>query len=48
MEQISNLTEFKPMIMQMLAQLRRRMGEHNDNFNKVIEKNKKVPNKSYN
>jgi len=45
---ISNLSdkEFKVMVIRILTELRRRVDEHSENFNKDKE-NKKVPNRSH-
>ena len=44
---MSNLPEFKVMVLKMLTELGRRMDEHSENFNKDTENIRKLPNISH-
>ena len=47
MKQTSNLLHKEFKVIKRLTELRRRMYEHSENFNKGIKNTKKVPNRSF-
>ena len=47
MKQTSNLLNKEFKVIKRLTELRRRMYEHSENFNKGIKNTKKVPNRSF-